>query len=113
MSDRYVQPLRMLVQLAFLGLSLLIGFQFYRFIEAVQQGLDTVSRPAAVDAFLPISGLFGTAAWLKGGGHQPGPSGSGGDLCHHHCGVAATATGLLLLDLSGGYGLGMALEAGF
>ena len=36
MSDRYVQPLRMLVQLAFLGLSLLIGFRFYRFIQAVQ-----------------------------------------------------------------------------
>ena len=71
MSDRYVQPLRMLVQLAFLGLSLLIGFRFYRFILAVQQGVDTVGRPAAVDAFLPISGLFGTAAWLKGGGINP------------------------------------------
>lgn len=71
MSDRYVQPLRMLVQIAFLGLSLLIGFRFYRFIQAVQQGLDTVARPAAVDAFLPISGLFGTVAWLKGGGINP------------------------------------------
>lgn len=68
MSDRYVQPLRLLVQIAFLGISLLVGFRFVRFLQAVQQGFDTVNRPAAVDAFLPISGLFGTAAWLKGGG---------------------------------------------
>lgn len=68
MSDRYVQPLRILVQLVFLGISLLSGVQFLRFLQAVQQGVDTANRPAAIDAFLPISGLFGTAAWLKGGG---------------------------------------------
>jgi polyferredoxin len=71
MSDRYVQPLRLLIQIVFLVLSLLIGFRFFRFLQAVQQGFDTVSRPAAIDAFLPISGLFGTAAWLKGGGINP------------------------------------------
>lgn len=71
MSDRYVQPLRLLVQAAFLFLSLLVGVRFYHFIRALEQGLDTVNRPAAIEAFLPISGLFGTAAWLKGGGIDP------------------------------------------
>jgi len=71
MSDRYVQPLRMLVQIVFLGLSLLIGWRFQLFLQAVQHGSDTAHRPAAIEAFLPISGLFGTAAWLKGGGINP------------------------------------------
>lgn len=71
MSDRYVQPLRTLIQLFFFGFSLWIGFRFFLFLQAVQQGADTVIRPAAIDAFLPISGLFGTSAWLKGGGINP------------------------------------------
>lgn len=71
MSDRYVQPLRLLVQIVFLLLSLIIGVRFYHFLLALQQGIDTVSRPAAIEAFLPISGLFGTAALLKGGGINP------------------------------------------
>lgn len=71
MSDRYVQPLRMLVQIVFFAFSLLVGFSFFHFLASVQQGSDTVSRPAAVEAFLPISGLFGTVAWLKGGGINP------------------------------------------
>lgn len=71
MSSRYVQPLRLLVQLAFLGLSLTIGIQFVSFLEAIQKGQDSLLRPAAIEAFLPISGLFGSAAWLKGGGINP------------------------------------------
>lgn len=70
MSDRYVQPLRMLVQVVFLSLSVLIGFRFFSFVQTLQQGGDSV-RPAAIDAFLPISGLFGTIAWIKGGGINP------------------------------------------
>ena len=31
----------------------------------------TVARPGSIEAFRPISGLFGTAAWLKGGGINP------------------------------------------
>lgn len=61
----------MLVQIVFLLLSLIIGVRFYHFVLALQQGIDTVSRPAAIEAFLPISGLFGTAALLKGGGINP------------------------------------------
>ena len=68
MPERYVQPLRALIQLIYLVLTLVIGLQMYRFYRFVEQGGGTVLRPAAVDAFLPISGLFGTAAWIKGGG---------------------------------------------
>ncbi len=71
MSERYMQPLRMLIQVAFLLLSVMIAFQMFRFYRFVQEGGVSVLRPAAVDAFLPISGLFGTAAFLKGGGINP------------------------------------------
>lgn len=72
MSDRYVQPLRTLMQIGFLLLSLWIGFRFAQYIGAVEAGLPpAVTRPGGIDAFLPISGLFGTAAWLKGGGINP------------------------------------------
>lgn len=71
MSDRYVQPLRSLIQIVFLLFSLLIIYRFITFLLQVSQGVSTAVRPAAIDAFLPISGLFGTAAWLKGGGINP------------------------------------------
>lgn len=68
MSNRYVQPLRLVIQCCYLVLCIIIGLRFYLFSLAVQQGMVTSTRPAAIDAFLPISGLFGTVAWLKGGG---------------------------------------------
>ncbi len=71
MSNRYVQPLRLLIQCCYLALSVIIGLRFYLFSLAVQHGMATSTRPAAIDAFLPISGLFGTVAWLKGGGINP------------------------------------------
>ncbi len=71
MSQRYVQPLRSLIQVAFLLLSLATGVQFARFVAAIQLGGVVPPRPVGVEAFLPISGLFGTAAWLKGGGINP------------------------------------------
>ncbi|CAH2030540.1 4Fe-4S binding protein [Trichlorobacter ammonificans] len=72
MSDRYVQPLRTLLQICFVLFSLWVGFQFARYIGAVEAGAPpTVARPGGIEAFLPISGLFGTAAWLKGGGINP------------------------------------------
>ncbi|MCK7496036.1 MAG: hypothetical protein MZW92_37605 [Comamonadaceae bacterium] len=100
MFNRYVQPLRGLIQVGFLLLSLLIGFQFARFVSALFSGGPLPFRPAAIEAFLPISGLYGAIAWLKGGGINPVHPGSGGDLCHHrrHCPVAAAR--LLFLDLS-------------
>lgn len=72
MSDRYVQPLRLLIQILFLLLSIWIGIQFARYIGAIEAGVaPVVSRPGGIEAFLPISGLFGAAAWLKGGGINP------------------------------------------
>lgn len=71
MSNRYVQPLRSLIQIAFLLVSLLIGVQFARFVAAVLTGGPVPLRPAAIEAFLPISGLYGSVAWLKGGAINP------------------------------------------
>lgn len=71
MSNRYVQPIRILLQLSFFCLSLQIGYRFLRFLEAALEGSALLARPTAIDAFLPISGLFGTVAWLKGGGINP------------------------------------------
>ncbi len=72
MSERYVQPLRTLIQLIFLVLCIWIGVQFAYYIAAINSGTPpTVARPGGIEAFLPISGLFGTAAWLKGGSINP------------------------------------------
>jgi len=71
MFNRYVQPLRGLIQVGFLLLSLLVGFQFARFVSALFAGGPLPFRPAAIEAFLPISGLYGAIAWLKGGGINP------------------------------------------
>jgi polyferredoxin len=71
MSDRYVQPLRSLIQLAFLFLSLLIGYRFYSFVSALESGATVPVRPGGIEAFLPISGLFGSVAWLKSGWINP------------------------------------------
>ncbi len=71
MSQRYVQPLRSVIQIAFLLLSLAIGVQFARFVAAIPFGGVVPPRPVGVEAFLPIAGLFGTAAWFKGGGINP------------------------------------------
>lgn len=70
MSARYMQPLRILVQCGFLGFIILLGFRFYYFVQAaISASPETVvNRPAGIEAFLPISGLLGTASWLKGGG---------------------------------------------
>lgn len=71
MSDRYVQPLRALTQLGFLLFCVLIGVRFARFVAALSTSGAVPARPGGIEAFLPISGLFGSAAWLKGGGINP------------------------------------------
>jgi polyferredoxin len=70
MTARYVQPLRILVQMIFLGLTLWLGLRFYHFVSNIIAG-DAVliaDRPAGIEAFLPISGLLGLTAWIKGAG---------------------------------------------
>jgi len=70
MPARYMQPLRILVQCAFLGFMIWLGFRFYRFVQAVSFDLTgaVVVRPDGIDGFLPISGLLGAASWAKGDG---------------------------------------------
>ncbi|MFA7405686.1 MAG: 4Fe-4S binding protein [Pelobacteraceae bacterium] len=70
MPSRYMQPLRMLVQWGFLLFMIWLGVSFYRFVLAVSSGVNGTMavRPDGIDGFLPISGLLGTAFWVKGGG---------------------------------------------
>ncbi|MBL0224183.1 MAG: 4Fe-4S binding protein [Geobacteraceae bacterium] len=70
MPARYVQPLRILIQFCFLGFILWVGVRFYQFVLHIRSGGLTafVPRPDGIEGFLPISGLLGTASWLKGGG---------------------------------------------
>lgn len=70
MSTRYVQPLRTLVQTAFLVGMGWTCVSFYRFVEYYRSGsqLHRVPRPESIEAFLPVSGLLGLTAWLKGAG---------------------------------------------
>jgi hypothetical protein len=69
MRQRYVQPLRMAIQWSFVFFCLLIGFRFYQFVEHYRSGglLSPVTRPAGVEAFLPISGLLGLKDWIING----------------------------------------------
>ncbi len=70
MSARYVQPLRILIQFCFLGFMLWLGVRFYQFVHFIRSGgtAPFVPRPDGIEGFLPISGLLGTASWLKGNG---------------------------------------------
>jgi polyferredoxin len=69
MSARYMQPLRILTQFAFFGFLLWLSFCFYTFVQMVSSptGATTIARPDGIEGFLPISGLLGTASWVKGG----------------------------------------------
>jgi polyferredoxin len=67
MSSRYMQPLRNIVQAAFMIFMFWLGLELYRFADAIRTGVFVPIRPDGVDGFLPISGLLGTAFWFKGG----------------------------------------------
>ncbi len=69
MSARYMQPLRILTQFIFFGFLLWLCFSFYTFVQMVSSptGATTIARPDGIEGFLPISGLLGTASWVKGG----------------------------------------------
>lgn len=70
MSFRYVQPLRILIQFCFLLFMVWLGVRFYQFVLFFRSSGTTafVPRPDGVDGFLPISGLLGLSAWLRGMG---------------------------------------------
>lgn len=60
-TDRdYSQPLRLVVQLAFLALNIFIGIEFYRWVRFAESAGSTaaVERPAGVEGWLPIAGLM-------------------------------------------------------
>jgi polyferredoxin len=70
MSARYVQPLRILIQFCCLGFMLWLGVRFYHFVDHIRSGgaAPLIPRPDGIEGFLPISGLLGSASWLKGNG---------------------------------------------
>lgn len=71
-APAYLRPLRYAVQLAFLLLTLFIGWQFYRFVRHfLVPGSEFVTRPASVDAFLPIGGLMAFKYFLLTGIVEP------------------------------------------
>ncbi len=56
--------LRNLIHTAFLGVSVVIGVMFYRFVRAAATGsFPLPDRPAGVESFLPISGAMGLKHW--------------------------------------------------
>ena len=69
MYNRYLQPLRILVQSGFLLFSLYLGILFYRFVHYFRSGGATpfVARPDGIEAFLPISALLSLNDWLVSG----------------------------------------------
>jgi len=69
MAQKKTFPWRRLVQLGFALLTVVIGIQFIRFVNAYIQPAGAVlpTRPAGVDAFLPISALVALKAWIGTG----------------------------------------------
>jgi len=64
--------LRHVVQILFAAIVLYIGLTFIVFVGQVEnETLSEVSRPAGVEAFLPISALVGLKAWIATGSFDP------------------------------------------
>ncbi|MBK6909412.1 MAG: 4Fe-4S binding protein [bacterium] len=60
---------RHITQLAFAALNVWLGIEFWWFVRALEMGGDgpLTSRPAGVEAWLPISGLMGVIDWFARG----------------------------------------------
>lgn len=66
------QHLRRYIQLAFATFYIYVGIRFYLYyLWATEQSTSYVSPPAAVEAFLPISGLVALKVWLFMGIFDP------------------------------------------
>ena len=72
-SSNYKQrTIRHAVQILFAAVVLYIGITFVVFLEQVaNDSITNVSRPAGVEAFLPISALVGLKAWISTGNFDP------------------------------------------
>ncbi|PJA26617.1 MAG: FeS-binding protein [candidate division Zixibacteria bacterium CG_4_9_14_3_um_filter_46_8] len=63
-----IRPLRRMVQIAFLLITLWIGIEFAIFVSQLEKGgHPTISRPPGVEAFLPISALISLKYWILTG----------------------------------------------
>ena len=71
-ANQHIQIYRKIIQYLFLGVSLLIGVQFIFFVNQLEKGnLPTITRPAGIEAFLPISSLISFKYWLVTGIFNP------------------------------------------
>lgn len=59
--------LRLLVQIFFILVVAGIGIKFMAFLQQAYSGQPTISRPAGVEGFLPVSALVGLKSWLSSG----------------------------------------------
>jgi polyferredoxin len=66
------QPLRRSFQIVFLLLNVWIGAAFFFWVRGFESGthLETTTRPAGIEGWLPIAGLMNTKYWLVTG-HLP------------------------------------------
>lgn len=72
MAATHAQKLRKGVQIGFLITALWIGVEFFRFVGQFESGPPfPVSRPAGVEAFLPISSLISLKHWILTGTLNP------------------------------------------
>jgi len=68
----YIKRVRYAVQIAFLVLSVLVGYRFYLFVRHfVVPGAPFVQRPPSVDAFMPIAGFMSAKYFLLTGNVEP------------------------------------------
>ena len=69
MGNRYMQPLRIVIQWGYLLFIIWLGFRFWQFVSHYRSDGMTaaVPRPNAVEGFLPISALLGVRDWIHTG----------------------------------------------
>ena len=67
-ANTNVSLYRKIVQYLFLAIVVLIGIKFTLFVNQLENGMvPTVTRPAGIEAFLPISSLVSLKYWLVTG----------------------------------------------
>ena len=59
--------LRTAVQVLSIGTILAIGWQFFTWVQGLENGITTGTRPSGVEGFLPISALMSLRHWFESG----------------------------------------------
>ncbi len=63
-----IQPIRLYIQSGFVLLIIWIGIEYFLFVNQLESGNEiSISRPAGVEAFLPISALISLKYWVMTG----------------------------------------------